>query len=207
MYDMAPIEPQVASKRKPAVASVVSAYASDFQPMVKSEKFDVGAALNALIARSGKQKLELAAHMGVSEQAVQKWIKQGKIAREHIRGICLFLNCSADELLGLTPFRDDGEQAPAGHSQTVRLDHEIVRGVARAMHDTAKELRVSLGIKQAVYLFAELYERVGESGITTADVVWMVGRIGQGASQDEGAGGVSDGSRDAAGKMGGRRKS
>lgn len=93
--------------------------------MVKSDKFDVGAALDALITRAGKQKLELAVHMGVSEQAVQKWVKEGKIAREKVRDICLFLGCSADELLGLVPIRDE-KTSWGGESQPLRLDPKML---------------------------------------------------------------------------------
>lgn len=148
------------------------------QLMVTKENFDVGAALDALIARSGKQKNLLAAHMGVSEQAVQKWIKKGTIAREHIRELCDYLDCSADELLGIRPI---GKVASAGHSQSMRLDQDIILGVARAMQDISTELNIALGVRASIEIAAEMYERVGASGISTADVVWLIKRLEQGA--------------------------
>lgn len=172
--------------------------------MVTDENLAVGAALEALIARSGRQKNLLAVHMGVSEQAVQKWIKQGTLAREHIKRLCLYLGCSADELLGIRPI---DKTANYSHSHAVRLNPKIIRGVARAMQDTAQELGVSLGIRDAVELGAELYERVGETGITTADVVWLVKKLEQGAPQDDGGGGIPNGPWDAAGTMGGGKGS
>jgi DNA-binding Xre family transcriptional regulator len=168
--------------------------------MVNQDDFDVGAALDALLTRSGKQKKLLAEYMGVSEQAVQKWIKQGTIAREHIKKLCQFLGCSADELLGIQPIR---ESAPLSHSRSVRQDPKIIRGVARAMQDTADELGVRLTIREAVELGAELYDKVGETGITTADVVWLVRRLEQGTGSDAGRSGLSNGPRDVAGTMGG----
>lgn len=107
------IEPPVVPKVKPVVASMQSRSPSDFQPMVEVNDDHVGPNLEALIQRSGKQKLALAAHLGVSEQAVQKWIKKGTLAREHIRTICEFLGCSADELLGLVPIGGEASQSVA----------------------------------------------------------------------------------------------
>jgi DNA-binding Xre family transcriptional regulator len=146
--------------------------------MVNSDEFDVGAALDALITRSSKQKKLLAEHMNVSEQAVQKWIRQGTIAREHIRKLCLYLGCSADELLGIRPIEETAQQ---GQSHPPRLDQNIIRGVARAMQDISKELNIVLTTRQAVEVAAELYERVGEGGVSTADVVWLIKRMEQGA--------------------------
>jgi len=100
------IEPQVVFPVKPVVALDVILEVSHFQPMVELTDEHVGPNLEALIRRSGKQKLALANHLNVSEQAVQKWIKKGTLAREHIRSICEFLNCSADELLGLVPINE-----------------------------------------------------------------------------------------------------
>lgn len=134
--------------------------------MVKSEKFDVGAALNALIARSGKQKLELAAHMGVSEQAVQKWIREGKLAREHIRGICLFLDCSADELLGLTPIRSS-KSAPDSHSQPLRLDPTMIAETHHALQRRYAKVG-GYKIEEQPEIFVTAYHI--RAGITDASV-------------------------------------
>lgn len=192
------IKPQVLSDCKPVVALSRTARASNFQPMVNKDNFDIGAALDTLIARAGKPKNLLAAHMGVSEQAVQKWIKKGTIAREHIPALCTYLGCSADELLGLRPI---GKEMVSG-SQSVRLDWDIVEGVALALQDTVAELRVTPPITSLIEVFARTYERIGESGITTADVVWMVRQLEQGEGQDAKAGDIPHGSRDVAGGMG-----
>jgi transcriptional regulator with XRE-family HTH domain len=117
---------------------------------------------------------------------------------------------AAARCLGVTPEwlstghgpRHASDMAVTDNSQPVRFDPEIIQGVARAMQDTAKELKVTLGIKETIELFAELYGRVGDSGITTADVVWLVRRFEKGASPNAGRGDISDGPRDAAGKMG-----
>lgn len=117
---------------------------------------------------------------------------------------------AASRCLGVTPEwlstgqgpRDASEAAVTDTSQPVRLDPEIIQGVARAMQDTATELNVSLGIKETVELFAELYGRVGDSGIATADVVWLVRRLEQGASRDARRSDISDGAGNAAGKVG-----
>lgn len=100
-----------------------------------------------------------------------------------------------------------GHQQPAHGqgSQSMRLDPEIINGVARAMQDTADELNITLGIKDSIELFAELYGRVGDSGIATADVVWLVRRMGQGASRNARTGDLSDGPGDAPGKVGSGR--
>lgn len=144
---MTRIEPQVAPESKPVVASRGVLHPSEFQPMVKLSEFDIGATLSVLIDRSGKTKLALAAYLGVSEQAVQKWVKKGTLAREHVRGICQFLECSADELFGLAPI---GEH-PAGHSQSVRLDPEILAA-------TIKGLRLRDKRANRVYSLADIEE-------------------------------------------------
>lgn len=98
------------------------------------------------------------------------------------------------------------EDAPASHSHPVRFDPRIIRGVARAVQDAATELHITLTVREIIELGVEMLERVTETGITTADVVWLVRRLGQGASRDAGRGGVPDGPRDAAGAMGRGKK-
>jgi hypothetical protein len=99
-------------------------------------------------------------------------------------------------------FQEGRNPATESNSQPMRLNQQIIRGVARAVQETSEELGVKLGIQQIVELAAEMFEKVGESGITTADVVWLVRKLEQGVPQDDGRGGVSDGSRDTAGTMG-----
>lgn len=139
--------------------------------MVKPDDFDIGAALNALIARSGKEKKALAAHMGVSEQAVQKWIKEGKIARDNVREICLFLGCSADELLGLIPIRDDAT-APASQSQLVRLDPVMLSETHAALSNLERKQGRKFSLEESDYAaqFVQLYcLRAGMSAQPTTE--------------------------------------
>jgi hypothetical protein len=75
---------------------------------------------------------------------------------------------------------DHEEPATGRHSHSARLDQDIVRGVARAMQDVFKALKYECSASDAVDIFAELYDRVGASGITTADVVWLTQRAEQG---------------------------
>lgn len=195
------IKPQVLSNCKPWVALPEHHHAPNLQPMVTKQEFDGGAALHALLTRAKRQRLELAHHLGVSEQAVQKWLKGGGIAHEHMAKLCRYLDCSADELLGLRPIDE------IGGSHSMRLDRDIVEGVALALQDTVKELRAVPSITSIIDVFARTYDRIGASGITTADVVWMVKQLEQGEVRDAKAGDLSDGSRDAAGRMGsGNRK-
>jgi len=187
---MVPIEPQVASKCKPTVALIVEASRPDFQPMVKSEKFDVGAALNVLIARSGKQKLELAVHMGVSEQAVQKWLKDGKIARENIAEICRFLDCSADELLGLVPICDRTTQA-GGQSQPLKLDPERIAELATVLAERWKDVPGGFDLRNEAHaahfvLCYSLYVNMKERPVPKNMVAFSAALTSpQGATKDE----------------------
>jgi hypothetical protein len=103
--------------------------------------------------------------------------------------------------------QDECESAPDGRSQTVRLDPDIVESVALALQDTVAELRVVPPITALIDVFARTYDRIGTSGVTTADVVWMVRQLEQGEVRDAKASNISDGSRDAAGRVGrGNRK-
>lgn len=123
--------------------------------MVTSENFDIGATLNALIARSGKQKKALAEYTGVSEQAVQKWINQGTIAREKVREICTFLDCSADELFGLAPIAEDVRS----ESQLLGIDTEMLKSaivaVKEALRSLGLELDAFLAAPMIAYAYAE----------------------------------------------------
>lgn len=188
---MVAIEPQVVSNCKPVVASRSNDEASEFQPMVELSDFDVGATLNTLIARSGRQKLELAAKLGVTEQAVQKWVKTGKIARHHIRGICEFIDCSADELLGIVPIG----KSIYTHSQPMRLDPSIVESVANSLLDTYTEEGLVYDFTKEWELFIELYDSAIQGDLRSrgGDVKigrWIERRSPQGAGSEKGRVGV-----------------
>jgi len=62
-----------------------------------------GVRLQELMLRIGVNDVAVGDAIGVSSQAVSKWRRTGAIAREHIKPLCVFLMCSADELLGLRP--------------------------------------------------------------------------------------------------------
>lgn len=80
--------------------------------------------------------------------------------------------------------------AQNSQSQPARLDPGIVRGVARAMQDTASALKIDLTIQETAEIAAEMYERVSGTEVKTADVVWLIKRIEQGSSRHAGTGGV-----------------
>lgn len=87
---------------------------------------------------------------------------------------------------------DDLEPAPESVSRSVRLDADIVHGVARAMQEVFDALHYESSVTDTIAIFAELYDRVEASGITTADVVWLTGRVQQGATY-EGRSNLSNG--------------
>jgi len=78
------------------------------QPMVEHD----GMRLDRLMERANVNATTLAEAVGVSDTAVGKWIKSGKIARENIAAICRALGCSSDELLGLTQIAETPQAAP-----------------------------------------------------------------------------------------------
>ncbi|NKJ21988.1 helix-turn-helix transcriptional regulator [Dyella sp. SG609] len=106
--------------------------------MKKKEEFNAGAVLDQLIARSGKSKAALARHLDVSPQAIQNWLKSGGYAREHIKPICLFLDCSADELVGL---REPAPQVQS-ESQDSGLDLETLKSALAAVKEAASAMDV-----------------------------------------------------------------
>jgi transcriptional regulator with XRE-family HTH domain len=74
------------------------------------------------------------------------------------------------------------QPAPESVSRPVRLDADIVRGVARAMQEVFDALHYQCSVTDTIAIFAELYDRVSASGIATADVVWLARRVEQGAA-------------------------
>lgn len=149
------IKPQVVFNMQLQVAMTQPSPRPNFQPMVESDNFDIGATLNQLIARSTQSKVALAEHLGVSPQAVQKWVNQGSIAREHIRSICQFLDCSADELFGLVPMGS----APLSQSQSLEIDTEMLKSAIVAVKEALKamglELDAFLAAPMIAYAYAE----------------------------------------------------
>jgi DNA-binding Xre family transcriptional regulator len=127
------IKPPVVFEMQPLVACSRAPMDEDLQPMVASDRdeFHLGERLGELIERSGKPQTALASHMGVSTQAVQKWINTGGFAREHVRRICKFLGCTPDQLFGYAPI-DAQEMAPESQSQSMEVDLEMLKSAIAA---------------------------------------------------------------------------
>jgi DNA-binding Xre family transcriptional regulator len=125
--------------------------------MVANDQFDLGERLNALIARSGKQKTALASHLDVSPQAVQKWINEGTLARQHVRPICQFLHCSADELFGLTPIQPRGSQSPR-ESQHEGIDVEMLKSAIAATKEAFRAFNRRMDAYDSAPIIAFAYE-------------------------------------------------
>jgi len=105
-----------------------------------------------------------------------------------------------------------GEAAPESHSQSVRLDPEIVRDVARALQEVFAELDYEpFDLAKDAELFVELYQRVQERGESSSvgNLVWLGTRIKErarlGAPSDERIKGTH-GQGDAAGNSRSRRQ-
>jgi hypothetical protein len=84
------------------------------------------------------------------------------------------------------------DTAPQSHSQSVRLDPEIVRDVARALQEVFAELDYEpFDLAQDAELFVDLYQRMLERGeaSSTGNLVWLGTRIKErarlGAPSDE----------------------
>jgi hypothetical protein len=129
----------------------------DLQPMVDTGQFDIGARLNALIARSGKQKNALANFLDVSPQAIQNWVNKGNFAREHVRPICQFLGCSADELFGLAPIASRAAQ-PQRESQAVGIDVEMLKSAIAATKEAFRAFNRRMDAYDSAPIIAFAYE-------------------------------------------------
>lgn len=81
----------------------------DSKPMVEHD----GDRLRKLMARAGVSQADLTREIDVTAQAVGKWLRTGQIAREHLPGICRYLRCTSDELLGLAPITEPSAEAAA----------------------------------------------------------------------------------------------
>jgi hypothetical protein len=129
----------------------------DLKPMVESGQFDIGARLNALIARSGKQKTALANFLDVSPQAIQSWVNKGNFAREHVRPICQFLGCSADELFGLAPIASRAASTPR-ESQPVGIDVEMLKSAIAATKEAFRAFNRRMDAYDSAPIVAFAYE-------------------------------------------------
>lgn len=78
------------------------------------------------------------------------------------------------------PQWQDAEAAPQSHSQSVRLDLDTVRDVARALQEVFAELGYEpFDLAKDTELFVELYHRVLELGdiSSSGNLVWLGTRI------------------------------
>lgn len=124
----------------------------DWQPMVDQHDGD---RLSALMRRAGIGDAALAAGTERSVQAVGKWKATGQIAREVIPGICRTLKCSADELLGLVPIQQIGEE-PAPYS--FRPQREMLRDAMTIVERALAQPRVQITAEGRAEITLEVYE-------------------------------------------------
>ena len=153
---MSVIEPQVVSDMQLPVALQALVSGPRFQPMVETHEFDVGRRLKELIERSPRTQVALAAHMGVSPQAVQKWINKGAFAREHVRRICQFIDCTPDELFGFAPVA--AEVASRRQSQSVGIDLEMLKSAIVSVKEALRSFGLELDAFLASPMIAYAYE-------------------------------------------------
>jgi len=137
--------------------------------------------LREALETSGMNQRELAAACGVKPPSVNGWLS-GK--SKFLRGENLLLAAKAlnvsDQWLATGKLPKERQAAQDGHSQSVRLDPEIVRDVARALQEVFAELDYEpFDLAQDAELFVELYERVLERGESSSsgNLVWLGTRI------------------------------
>lgn len=153
---MRAIEPQVVSEMQLGVALLAGMPRSTFQPMVETQEFDVGRRLRELIDRSLRTQVDVAAHMGVSTQAVQKWVNKGTFAREHVRKLCEFIDCTPDELFGFAPVAS--QVASQRQSQSVGIDLEMLKSAIVSVKEALRRFGLELDAFVASPLIAYAYE-------------------------------------------------
>ena len=112
------IQPQVEYKFNHRFVPAASATLEN-QPMVNS----VGQLIKDALSRMGKTQAWLAEKVGVSDNAVSKWIRSGQISRENIPMVARLLGLYPDELL--PPIDWDKQQEPSDkHKYTARNQDE-----------------------------------------------------------------------------------
>lgn len=120
------------------------------QPMVS----DAGKVIKAALARLGKTQRWLAETLDVSDNAVSKWIKSGKIARENIGPLAAALRIQPSELLPGYALKAERpaelqteEPAAAAYGLAVHLDaiRQTAKGVADAFGMSLDEVLAAVG--------------------------------------------------------------
>jgi transcriptional regulator with XRE-family HTH domain len=167
--------------------------------------------LREALDAAGMNQRELAAACGVKPPSVNGWLSgKAKFLRgENLLLAAKALNVSEQWLAtGRLPKERQAEQQ--SHSQSLRLDPEMVRDVARALQEVFDELGYEpFDLVQDAELFVELYQRVLERGESSGNLVWLGTRIKErarlGAPSDERSKGVH-GEGDAPGNARARRK-
>jgi transcriptional regulator with XRE-family HTH domain len=161
------------------------------------------------MADAGINQRELARLCDVQPPSVNGWLS-GK--SKFLRGENLLQAANALNVSDQWLATGKGQKARSpSYSQSVRLDPEIVRDVARALQEVYRdELGLVYDIVEEPELFAEMYERTAERGEANSrsNLVWLGTKIKasapQGAPMDERSASVV-GQGDAKGKAGNRR--
>jgi transcriptional regulator with XRE-family HTH domain len=90
----------------------------------------IGKTIKSRLKAMDRTQAWLAEHVGVSENAVSKWIKTGEISRENIKAVADALEISVAHLLDLSPTPDMDERwhsfPPALKQRVLALIDELV---------------------------------------------------------------------------------
>jgi transcriptional regulator with XRE-family HTH domain len=149
--------------------------------------------LREAMADAGINQKDLAAACGVKPPSVNGWLSgRAKFLRgENLLLAAKALNVS-DQWLATGKLPKERTTPAESHSQSVRLDPEIVRDVARALQEVFAELDYEpFNLAKDAELFVELYQRVRERGESSSvgNLVWLGTRIKErarlGAPSDE----------------------
>lgn len=113
---MAAIQPQVYFGRKPINPASVQANRrlGEHERMVST----IGKAIKDALSAKGATQGWLAERIGVSDNAVSKWIRDGRISRENLALVVQVLDMDGGQVLAashIAPVRDDSHGAPYKH--------------------------------------------------------------------------------------------
>lgn len=146
------------------------------------EEIEIAERLKARIREIGMTEEKLGELVGVSQGQVSHWTgKRLPVPAARAAKLAVALGFNDPGEISLA-YRDayhgaPGKSAPSTHSQSARLDPRTFRVVARAMLEAHKALKREYLITDHVDLFVELYGRVQEHGLTTADIVWLTTKL------------------------------
>lgn len=148
-----------------------------------------GERLTLLMRRPKVSDAKLAAATESSVQAVGKWKRTGKIAREKIAPICRAVRAKSDELLGLVPIDGIAEQAAVYESG---LDRDLLRSSLVIVRRALTQPGASITDEGFAEFVAAAYDMLG-NGQTFASAERIVaGMLRAFAKDSSGAGGHGD---------------